>query len=117
MSFSVKDFVGNSSSLSSSLCEELLTRCIENQDLNCFLDLPRDLILENAKLADQNSSSSEGKALHGVPVAVKDVLLTKGQETTSASKILKNFVPLYDATVVKRLRDSGAVLFGKTEYG
>ena len=114
MSFSVKDFLGNSSSLSSSLCEELLTRCMEHQDLNCFLDLPRDLILENAKLADQYSSSSEGKALRGVPVAVKDVLLTKGQETTSASKILKNFVPLYDATVVKRLRDSGAVLFGKT---
>src|SRR5207248_11796561 len=52
--------------------------------------------------------------LGGLPVAVKDVLCTRGQPTTCASKMLKNFVPPYDAHVVERLRAADAVLIGKT---
>src|SRR5438445_643730 len=53
-------------------------------------------------------------ALDGVPVALKDILCTRGVPTTCGSKILESFVPPYDATVVERLRAAGAVLLGKT---
>jgi aspartyl-tRNA(Asn)/glutamyl-tRNA(Gln) amidotransferase subunit A len=54
------------------------------------------------------------KPLWGVPVAVKDVLCTRGQRTTCGSRILENFTPVFDATAVARLREAGAVLVGKT---
>ena len=57
------------------------------------------------------------KALRGVPIAVKDIFCTDGVETTAASQILKGYVPPYDATAVRKLRDAGARVLGKTKYG
>ncbi|MDO8426537.1 MAG: Asp-tRNA(Asn)/Glu-tRNA(Gln) amidotransferase subunit GatA, partial [Deltaproteobacteria bacterium] len=68
-----------------------------------------------AKAADKRLA--EGKnvvPLTGVPVSVKDIFCTKGIKTTCASKILGNFIPPYDSTVVRKLKDSGAVILGKT---
>ncbi len=62
----------------------------------------------------KRSSGAKLGPLAGVPVAIKDVLCTRGTPTTCSSKILKNFVPPYDATVVERLRNADAVLLGKT---
>ena len=71
--------------------------------------------LEQARAVDQRRRRGEPLGpLAGVPVAIKDVLCTKGEPTTCGSKMLQNFVPPYDAHVITRLRQADAVLIGKT---
>jgi aspartyl-tRNA(Asn)/glutamyl-tRNA(Gln) amidotransferase subunit A len=67
-----------------------------------------------ADAADRRIASGEGGPLTGIPIALKDNLCTRGVLTTCSSKILQNFVPPYDATVVTRLRAAGALVIGKT---
>ena len=71
----------------------------------------RDEALEEARALD--AKGPDGRPLWGVPVTVKDVLATQGTPTTAGSRILENFVPFYDAHVVERLREAGAVILGK----
>jgi aspartyl-tRNA(Asn)/glutamyl-tRNA(Gln) amidotransferase subunit A len=83
--------------------------------IGAFLRLDADGILAQAKsIDDRRAKGEEVGALAGLPVAIKDVLCTKGEVTSCASKMLENFRPPYDATVIAKLRASGAVLFGKT---
>jgi aspartyl-tRNA(Asn)/glutamyl-tRNA(Gln) amidotransferase subunit A len=63
---------------------------------------------------NENPEMPSGGALEGAPVAIKDCICTKGLKTTCASRILASYVPLYDATVVSRLREAGSVIIGKT---
>ena len=83
--------------------------------IKAFLNVDPDRALAQAKAIDDKRGRGEpvGK-LGGMPVAIKDVICTKGQRTTCASKILENFVPPYDATVVEKLKAADAVLIGKT---
>ncbi|MCT2295050.1 Asp-tRNA(Asn)/Glu-tRNA(Gln) amidotransferase subunit GatA [Brachybacterium muris] len=84
-------------------------------DLNAFLHLNQDDALATAR--DIDSRRASGEELHelaGVPIAVKDVVVTEGMPTTAGSKILEGWVPPYDATLVERLRAAGLPILGKT---
>ncbi|MBV9484713.1 MAG: Asp-tRNA(Asn)/Glu-tRNA(Gln) amidotransferase subunit GatA, partial [Frankiaceae bacterium] len=82
-----------------------------NPALNAFLHVDTDGALAQARRVD--AGEVEG-ALAGVPLALKDVIVTKGVPTTAGSKILEGWVPPYDATIVERMRDAGIVVLGKT---
>ncbi len=103
--------------LTSSQVVESLFEQIEKNDkkINAYLLLLKSEALEKARQVDEKIAKGEkvGK-LAGIPVTVKDNICTKGIRTTCGSKILENFVPPYDATVVKRLKAADAVLVGKT---
>jgi aspartyl-tRNA(Asn)/glutamyl-tRNA(Gln) amidotransferase subunit A len=80
-----------------------------------YLHLNRETAMAAAKLADQERATGHSaSALHGVPIAVKDVLTTTDAPTTSGSKILEGWVPQYDATVVRKLREARLPILGKT---
>ncbi len=82
--------------------------------VRAFLTLTADQALAQAAAADRRLAQDEAGELLGVPVAIKDVLVTKGVRTTCGSKMLEGFVAPYEATVVRRLFDAGAVMVGKT---
>jgi len=86
-----------------------------NPELNAFLTLSPDRAYAQADRIDRALAKNESlPPLAGVPVAIKDVISTKGVRTTCGSKILENYVPPYDATAVERLERAGAVILGKT---
>ncbi len=82
--------------------------------LRAYITVTADLARAAAKSAEAEISAGRWRGpMHGVPVAIKDLLYTKGIRTTAGSKILADFVPDHDATVSKRLAAAGAVLLGK----
>jgi aspartyl-tRNA(Asn)/glutamyl-tRNA(Gln) amidotransferase subunit A len=98
------------------IADAFLAACREREPkLRAFTSLDEEAVRRQAKAVDAKRAAGEPLGrLAGVPVAVKDVLCTKGVRTTCSSKILANFVPPYDAHAVERLRAEDAVLFGKT---
>jgi len=82
-------------------------------ELGVYLHVMREIAMAQATAADRRLASGEAGPLTGIPVALKDVLCTVDAPTTAASRILDGFRPPYDATVVRRLRDEGAVFLGK----
>ncbi|MCK9494555.1 MAG: Asp-tRNA(Asn)/Glu-tRNA(Gln) amidotransferase subunit GatA [Dehalococcoidia bacterium] len=96
------------------LTEATLAR-VKAQDaaLNAYVTITDELALEQARAADARLTSGDATLLTGVPVAVKDLLSTKGVRTTASSRMLEDFVPVVDCTVVQRLNASGAVTIGK----
>ena len=91
-------------------------RIAETDDkIHAYITLCRDAALEQGKQADERlKRDGSTLPLLGIPIAVKDNFLTRGLRTTCASKILGDFIPPYDATVIKRIRAAGAVIAGKT---
>ena len=83
-------------------------------DLQSYLTVMKDDALAQAKDADTKRANGEDALLLGVPIAVKDIICTKGVPTTAGSKILEGFVPPYNAFVVQQLQAAGAVILGKT---
>src|ERR1700733_8798868 len=98
---------------------ELTKECLRQIDklkpvLNAFITVTADSALAHAKELDRELARGIDRGpLHGIPIAHKDLMWTKGTRTTSGSKIFADFVPNRDAAVVKRLADSGAVMVGK----
>jgi aspartyl-tRNA(Asn)/glutamyl-tRNA(Gln) amidotransferase subunit A len=87
----------------------------EDDEIHSFLTLSRERALTAASAIDALASKGDPlPPLAGVPVAIKDVLVTRGLRTTAGSKILENYVPPYDCTAVARLEAAGAVVLGKT---
>lgn len=81
---------------------------------NSFITVTSDEALEQAREADQRIDAGEQGTLLGVPIAHKDIFCTNGVRTSCGSRMLDNFVPPYDATVVENYRNDGAVMLGKT---
>ena len=82
--------------------------------LKAYLWLNPDDALAQADAIDHSGVAKNGKLLGGVPIAIKDVLNVEGQPCTCGSKILKGYTSVYDAFVVQRLREAGAILLGRT---
>ena len=81
--------------------------------LGCYLHVMSEVALQQAATADLRIASGEAAPLSGIPVALKDVLCTVDAPTTAASRILEGYRSPYDATVVRKLREQGAVFLGK----
>ncbi|KKQ21669.1 MAG: glutaminyl-tRNA synthase (glutamine-hydrolyzing) subunit A [Candidatus Staskawiczbacteria bacterium RIFCSPLOWO2_12_FULL_37_15] len=87
---------------------------IKKSDLNAFLIITEGLALAEADEADKKIATGNFSELTGVPCAIKDAILVEGEKCTAGSKILENYVAPYDATVIKKLKEKGAVILGKT---
>jgi len=104
------------------LTQAVLDRIAQVEDkVKAYLTLTPESALAQAAEADKRLQEARNAGeedtlpdLLGIPLAVKDVISTAGIRTTCASRILENYIPPYDATVVRRLREQGVVIVGKT---
>lgn len=85
-----------------------------DKEVLAFITVDRQGALSQAEEADRQRKAGQGGSLCGIPLSVKDLLSTKGCRTTCGSKILDNYIPPYDATVVQKIKQAGAVILGKT---
>ena len=109
------DMLVNKEITSVELTEDVLARIDEVEgDVKAYLTITRDEALAQAKAVDEKIAKGEKISfLEGIPGAIKDNICTKGVKTTCASKILENFVPPYDATVMTKLKAENPVILGK----
>ena len=98
---------------------ELTKSCLEQiknteDKINAFVTITEKEALEQANKADMKISNGSALPLLGIPIAIKDNFSTMGIKTTASSKVLDDYFPPFDSTVVKRLKDAGMVMLGKT---
>ena len=93
------------------LVEECFERIENNKELNAYITLNKE---EAIKTAKELENKEVDNLLFGLPIAVKDNIVTKGLRTTCASHILDNFIPIYDATVVEKIKQNNMIIIGKT---
>jgi aspartyl-tRNA(Asn)/glutamyl-tRNA(Gln) amidotransferase subunit A len=97
---------------------ELTVSCLDrikniDDTIHSFIRVTEEEALQQADIADKQIAEGSAALLCGIPFSIKDLLCTRGVTTTCGSKILENFVPPYDATVVEKLKNQGAVILGK----
>ena len=90
---------------------EAFERIENNKDLNCFITLNKE---EALKKAIELENKEVDNLFFGIPIAVKDNICTEGLRTTCGSKILENFIPIYNATVVDKINEKNMIIIGKT---
>ena len=93
------------------LVNEAFERIESNEDLNAFITLNKEEAIKRAKELEDKEVDN---LFFGIPIAVKDNICTEGLRTTCASKILENFIPIYNATVVEKLNEKNMIIVGKT---
>jgi len=98
---------------------ELTRACLERiqqvePEVRAIVTLTEELALEQAQKADELLAAGSSSALTGIPALIKDNMCTRGIPTTCSSRMLQNFIPPYDATVVEKLNDCGVVIVGKS---
>ncbi len=97
------------------LTEQVLNRIgTTDGKIGAYITVAKETALQMADSADEKIARGDMQPLTGIPLAIKDVICTRGLLTTCASKILENFVPPYDATVIKKLKSQHPVFIGKT---
>ncbi len=97
------------------LTEAYLERIHEQEpQIHAYLHVAEEQALAQARLADERRAAGEDTPLLGVPLAIKDIITVQGMPATAGSRILEGFVPPYEATVIRKLREQGAVFLGKT---
>ena len=84
---------------------------IEETNLNCFITLNKEQALKKAKELEEKEVDN---ILFGLPIAIKDNIVTKDLRTTAASHILEDFIPIYDATVITKIKEKNMIIIGKT---
>ena len=111
----IRDAVRSGARSAAEICRETLDSIAAlNPQLNAFNTVIGDRAMARAEAIDRDPDRWRDAPLAGVPIAVKDNLCTRGIRTTASSRILEHYVPPYDATVVSRLEQAGAVMVGKT---
>ena len=95
------------------LVEETYSRIEENSDLNSFITLNESEALAYAKKLGEEEVEKDN-LLWGIPIAIKDNISTKNLRTTCASHMLENYVPIFDATVIEKIKKSKMIIIGKT---
>lgn len=98
---------------SEELTRAFLDRIKQYSSINAYITVTEELALQNAKAADARLAKGDVTLLTGIPIAQKDIFCTEGVKTSCGSKILDNFIAPYDATVVAKLKEAGAVMLGK----
>ena len=93
------------------LVEEAFERIESNKDLNAYITLNKE---EAIKTAKELENKEVDNILFGIPIAVKDNIVTKDLRTTCASHMLDNFYPIYDATIVEKIKEKNMIIIGKT---
>ena len=96
------------------LTKHFLERIEKFKALNAFITVCADKALQAAQKSDEKIAQGTGRELEGIPLAIKDLYMTKGIRTTSGSKMLDNFIAPYESTVTQKLLDAGSVFLGKT---
>ena len=97
------------------LVQKTLNDILERDKFNSLITVTAEQALATARERDQELAAGKDRGpFHGIPIALKDLFYTKGVKTTAGSLVYKDFVPEYDAEVVKKLREAGAISIGKT---
>src|SRR3989344_4845834 len=113
---SASDLLAKKQIKAKELTEAFLKRAYGlNKKLNCYITISADVAQKQAEKVDKLIADNQpvGPTL-GIPIAVKDMFTTRGIKTTAASRVLENYMPVYDATVISRLKEANTIFIGKT---